>query len=260
MTMRGSIINNWAKCGARALGGLIGLTPLALSLLAGGCSSTTTATTNDTCSQNTNLACGDNIGYSCTGAATPGPDLICGAGTITGDYCCYAASTTADSCSKDITVDCSSGGSGYTCTSSTVQPEQFFDVLCGGPSGNSYCCNPVTASTCQPDPAVTDCAAGTWGYSCASGDPSPDATTSTLVCSIPTKVGFVDEYCCFDNTITPPADATCQKDWTLACEPDSAGNPSYGFTCTGTDTPDQDFSNITNCSAATGDGTFCCTY
>jgi hypothetical protein len=127
---------------------------------------------------------------------------------------------------------------------------------------------PPSSGGCATDSSVTGCVSGSVGYSCPSGSSPPDQSDPTLVCSVPTSTNGSDDYCCYTNTITPPSGATCAQDPSVAgCQPDSAGNPSYGFSCTGSDTPDMDFSNIT-CSMGTsgmdsgGNAAtlFCCTY
>jgi hypothetical protein len=59
-------------------------------------------------------------------------------------------------------------------------------------------------------------------------------------------------YCCYQNTVSPPAGATCEPDSSVqGCEPDGNGVPSYGFSCTGPDAPTADYSNLAQCSAPT---------
>jgi hypothetical protein len=126
---------------------------------------------------------------------------------------------------------------------------------------------PADVGMCTPDSSV-DCASGTTGYSCPSGSDAPDQTDTTLVCSVPVSANGADEYCCYTNTITASG-STCEQDPSVGgCMPDSAGNPSYGFSCTGADTPDMDYSNISCSSGTTGQmdaqgdaaTTYCCTY
>jgi hypothetical protein len=169
-------------------------------------------------------------------------------------------------CSEDSSVSCSTG-MGWSCTGSSQPEDSNSGLVCSNDVGTGqFCC---VSSSCNYDATVTGCASGTTGYSCATGDSAPDATDSTLVCSVPTTANGVDEYCCFTNVTTVSATSTCEQDSTVSgCQPDSAGNPSYGFSCTGSESPDTDFSNIT-CSAMGTSGMdaqgaaatlFCCTY
>jgi len=159
------------------------------------------------------------------------------------------------SCSRNAGLACVSGTSGWSC-SGTAQPEDANPrLVCSVDNGNGdFCC---AASSCSFDPSVAGCPGGTVGYSCAGGASPPDASDPSLVCSDPTISGPDDLYCCYTNT-TVVAASTCSQDFSVAgCPPDS-----YGFSCTGADTPDQDYSNL-NCSSGTpGNGAtlFCCTY
>ncbi len=137
---------------------------------------------------------------------------------------------------------------------------------CTASASASASAGPVS-SDCSADSSV-NCANGSSGYSCPSGEAAPDESGTDLVCSVPVSVNGVDEYCCYDNTLTAPSGSTCEQDSSVSgCQADSAGNPSYGFSCTGSESPDSDFSNIT-CSPGTpgsdaqGDSAtlFCCIY
>jgi hypothetical protein len=119
------------------------------------------------------------------------------------------------------------------------------DLVCSTDGVGAFCC---VSSSCSYDATVAGCASGSVGYSCALGSAPPDQADPALVCSVPTIEKGVDAYCCFTNTKTPAASSTCAPDPTVAgCQPDSAGNPSYGFSCTGSENPDADYSNV-NCS------------
>ncbi len=118
-----------------------------------------------------------------------------------------------------------------------------------------------SSNSCGPDSSVS-CSGSATGYSCNAGDPPPDANDSSLVCSEPTSAGDLDTYCCYSYTVA--SGSTCEQDDTVSsgCQPGS-----YGFSCTGSDTPDQDFGSNLNCSGATA-GTdaqgasaslYCCT-
>jgi hypothetical protein len=148
------------------------------------------------------------------------------------------------------------GTTGYSCTG-TAQPEDTTQgLVCSADTGTGqFCC---ASSSCNYDASVAGCASGTVGYSCATNAQPPDQADPTLVCSVPTTSNNVDLYCCYSNTTPPPSGATCTQDPTVTgCTADS-----YGFSCTGTDTPDADFSNLTCSTPTPGSGAmlYCCTY
>jgi hypothetical protein len=115
---------------------------------------------------------------------------------------------------------------------------------------------PAAQDTCTPDSTVAGCVSGTSGYSCGAGANAPDVGDPTLICSEPTPSGDLDLYCCYMNTDTAGV-GTCSEDFTVPCP-----NPDeYGFSCSGSDSPMDDFSNLT-CSTPVGSDptTYCCTY
>jgi hypothetical protein len=112
---------------------------------------------------------------------------------------------------------------------------------------------PAPTSSCEPDSVVTsECAGGT-GYSCTGTD-TPDETDSTLVCSQGETL-TADEigYCCVSAFAST---STCGEDPSVSgCEP-----PSIGFSCSGSDSPDQADATLT-CSPGVPSGTatlYCC--
>ncbi len=254
---------NWLEYGRRILGGVLLLAPLGTPILAAGC--TVNSATSDTCSANSNVSCSNGVGYTCSGTALPPSSAgQCNSIDNTGDFCCVESGT----CGVSSSVVCTGGnGTGYLCTGAAQPAQTNPNLVCNTNGTGAFCC--VASTTCTYDSNVIGCESGTLGYSCASGDAPPDATDSALVCSVPTTESGLDEYCCFTNTTTAPGTSTCQPDSSVAgCQPDSAGNPSYRFSCTGSENPDTDFSNIT-CSTQGTPGSdsqgnaallYCCTY
>jgi hypothetical protein len=172
---------------------------------------------------------------------------------------CNASISVADSCSL-AALGCPNAGTGYVCSGSAAPSSS--GQVCNPDGGGDFCCYPTT---CGIDPGV-DCGSAT-GYSCAAGDDPPDQTDFSLVCSVPTASGSEDLYCCYENTDTNTG--TCSSDSSVqGCQPDSSGVPSYGFSCTGPDTPTSDYSSLDQCSDPTegvdGAGNaallFCCTF
>lgn len=191
-----------------------------------------------------------SAGYSCSGGAVPDTSLNCSDPVADAngntDYCC--ATSTAD-CTTDSSVDCSaSGATGYSCPTG-VTPDSSAGT-CSDPTatanGDTYCCTTSTGDSCTADSSVT-CMANASGYSCT-GTATPD---STLDCSDPTAVSGGNEYCCFTFS-----SSTCMADDSVSgCTGDS-----YGFSCTGSDSPDSSDSTLT-CSdgvASGSDTIYCC--
>ncbi|HEX3769526.1 MAG TPA: hypothetical protein VHV30_01620 [Polyangiaceae bacterium] len=112
-------------------------------------------------------------------------------------------------------------------------------------------CNSDNGAPCAQDSSVAGCVGPATGYSCGNGE-TPDENDSSLVCSdgTPGDSGFT-LYCCVQFT-----SSTCQPDTTVqGCE-----GSSIGFSCTGTDTPDEADSSL-NCSDGTPSGNellYCC--
>ncbi len=264
MNTSGSVFDNWVGTRARILGGLLCLAPLALPVLATGCSTSVSASaTTGTCTAATIATCSDT-GYTCTGTAEPAVSGMLCSGDGSGNFCCVATTgTVTGSCTNVLSDVCTNGGgTAYRCDGAARPEQTYTGIICNTNGAGDYCC--VTSSTCSFDANVSGCVSGSYGYSCAVGDAPPDAADPTLVCSEPTTQNGQDEYCCYTNTTTAPATATCQQDASVTgCAADS-----YGFSCTGTDHPEVDFSGIT-CSTTGTPGTdlngnaatlFCCTY
>lgn len=119
----------------------------------------------------------------------------------------------------------------------------------------TYCCFAVDPS-CVQDTSVTGCNGASTGYSCTGSVP-PDSTDLTLECSVgvpdPTS-GSTTDYCCLTGDTF--VSGTCEADAAVA---DCAGG-SYGFSCVGTNTPDQTDPTLV-CSDGAPDGSntdFCC--
>ena len=118
-------------------------------------------------------------------------------------------------------------------------------------------CHVTVTSTdsCGPDSTVL-CGDGTQGYSCT-GDVTPD--TSTLLCGDAVCDGSdTCAYCCEAVSVTVTVPASCSSDPSVTgCE---AG--SYGYTCTGSASPDSGNPNLF-CSSGTVSGAntaYCCLF
>jgi hypothetical protein len=116
-------------------------------------------------------------------------------------------------------------------------------------SGGSDAGTDSGASTCAVDTTVT-CQQGT-GWSCTSTTETPD-DSNPLVCSTGTADTGKIDYCCVTNS---GVSSTCSQDSTVAgCQ------EGTGFSCTGTDTPDQSDTSLV-CSTGTpdtGKTDYCC--
>jgi hypothetical protein len=159
-------------------------------------------------------------------------------------------SVQASTCNVDSSLACVSGATGYSCTGDAQPEDSRSDLICSTDNGaGQYCCY---SSSCSYDSSVP-CSYGA-GYSCDTGSLAPDQVDPTLVCSVPTAAGNLDLYCCYTAAILSTT-GTCAQDPSVVC-PQAY---SYGFSCSGSDTPDQDFSNLT-CSAPTAGNLYCCVY
>ncbi|HTA88190.1 MAG TPA: hypothetical protein VK745_01390 [Polyangiaceae bacterium] len=238
--------------------------------LATGC--TVSSTTTDSCASDSTVACTSGTGYSCSGTQTPteavDSTLSCGAAVTepNGDlgYCCAATTTTTgtDTCTADSNVACD-GSSGYTCTSTDAPNVADPTLDCGaGVAGSAagtlaYCCVTIpTSSSCTPDETVTGCTGGSFGFSCTSASSVPTDIDPSLDCSDPTPGdNGASLYCCVSFSTTA---STCMPDETV----DGCTGDSYGFSCTGTDTPTDAQASLTCSDPAagpSGESLYCCT-
>ncbi len=246
---------------------------LASLALVVGC--TVNSTTNGSaaaCNTSSNVTCdGAATGYSCTGSSTPADsdsNLNCSTGTADDgntDFCCISLNSSV-TCDQDTTVQgCAAGSYGFSCTGSDTPDQDQSGLVCStgtaGSSGNTlYCCGFTDSGgdggtdagdTCTQDSTVS-CTGSAQGWSCTGSD-TPDQDQSGLVCSTGTAGSGSTQYCCITFSST-----SCMQDSTVqGCQ---AG--SYGFSCTGTDSPAQGDSSLT-CSTGTsgsnGETLYCCT-
>jgi hypothetical protein len=263
---------------------------LSLLLTGAGCSaSATTGTASggvtitglpSSCAADSTVTCGDSAdGYSCTSTDSPDANdatLECSIGVVDGantDYCCLPSTFSwgASSCGQDDSVTCPTPGSfGFscagsdtpdqtdptlTCTAGTADPTQFCCIsgIAGDTGGSSGGGTIVITTGCTVDASVAGCADPSTGYSCTGTDP-PDQADPTLSCSIgvadATDATLLD-YCCLTG-ITFVA-GTCAQDDSITCPTPG----SFGFSCDGTDTPEQTDPSLT-CTAGSDPTQFCC--
>ena len=90
-------------------------------------------------------------------------------------------------------------------------------------------------------------------YSCSGGD-HPANHDPSLTCGTPSRqADGTDAFCC----VTPISGSTCAENLNVLC-----AYPRVGYSCTGSDTPDQGEPKLT-CDAVstdptTGDALYCC--
>jgi hypothetical protein len=103
-----------------------------------------------------------------------------------------------------------------------------------------------SGNTCNTDSSVS-CPSGDTGYSC-SGSDTPSQDFSNIACGAGVAGGAGTAYCCTTG-------ATCSADSTVQCP----GGGS-GYSCTGSDTPDQDDSSLSCSTGTPNDGvtSYCC--
>lgn len=164
----------------------------------------------------------------------------------------------SSTCSADSTVTGCMQGSGWSCTGKDT-PGDNNPLVCSRATVSmdqtklDFCCiaSSGVTSGCAEDSTVTaGCTEGT-GFACA-GTQSPDQGNSSLVCSTGTANGSNTDYCCIPYT---QSSNSCMQDSTVMC------SQGYGFTCSGTDTPQQQNSSL-SCSTGTPGNNmqtlFCC--
>jgi hypothetical protein len=118
-------------------------------------------------------------------------------------------------------------------------------------------CTITTSSSdsCSIDPTVTGCTQGSSGYSCT-GSTTPVSSVSPLVCS-PGVEGSAGAtlFCCVSGGAVG---TTCAPDVTVS----NCADTTQGYSCTGSDTPEQDYSSL-SCGAGisgnAGSTLYCCT-
>jgi len=121
-----------------------------------------------------------------------------------------------------------------------------------GCTANAEVAPPPPVVGCAQDSSVGGCRSPANGFSCGNGE-SPAQSDSSLDCSVGTESGDgLTLYCCIQFT-----SSTCAPDPSVqGCLGDS-----FGFSCTGTDTPDEADPSL-NCSSPTGASgalLYCCT-
>ena len=230
-------------------------------LLASGCTVKTGDSNTDECRLDANVQCttANTVGYSCDGDLKP--SFNCGAGVTEPDgetgYCCTASSS--DVCTIDNAAGCTDGSTGYSCAGSVAPNSSDPSLSCGSgvtqPDGEVlYCCIGLTSTSCVADASVAGCTGGSYGYSCTGSD-TPAQGNPSLSCSDPAeaKDGSL-LYCCIGFSDTA---GSCEPDATVA---GCSGN-SYGFSCTGSDRPEQSRSSLTCSTAIAGANNellYCC--
>jgi hypothetical protein len=199
-------------------------------------------------------------GYACTGGQTPPESdaaLVCGAGVVGPhgalDYCC----TAAGACVADANVTgCTGGSKGYSCTGAQTPPQTNAALTCGpavaGVNGVAdYCCASGAGATCSLHDAVPGCTGNATGWSCTGAD-TPAQNDASFACSTGTPGGGGTLYCCVALT-----SSSCKGDASVA----GCAAQSFGFSCTGADTPSQANASL-QCGAGTpsaGATLYCCT-
>lgn len=186
---------------------------------------------------------------------------------------CTVNSTTNNSgstCNTSSNVDCPGAATGYTCSGSSTPADNDSNLDCStgtADNGNTdYCCISLNSSvTCGEDSTVQGCESGSYGFSCTGSD-TPDQDQAGLVCSTGTAGNNGETlYCCSytddggtaDSGTTTDSGDTCMQDSTVTCT-----GGAQGWSCTGSDTPDQTQSGLVCSMGTAGDGgatLYCCT-
>ena len=136
----------------------------------------------------------DSFGFTCSGPERPDDadsSIICNAGTPSGSstgYCCTSA-VLSPTCAPDATIEtCGSLAIGYSCAGDDSPGNSAPSLACsmgqvGSDGTTPRCCIPFAqaADACQENDAVTGCAAGSYGFSCA-GATTPGDLDPALQC------------------------------------------------------------------------------
>lgn len=231
------------------------------------------------------------VGYACAGSARPDENadfvegtpqgLVCtDEGKVGGGsegYCCTSATTP---CAYDPVAGCAAPTYGYECRGSD-RPEAFdpslfcgeglvendLIVYCCGAAPMAHGCSQIAGHTCPSTLVGWTCHDQSAPSEVELGSNQSRADFNLLVCGMPTVVmgttGAVRQYCCFTPTSLPKG-GSCLGDTAIpGCAPDS-----FGFACTGPDTPNEDYPRIA-CRSAGVRGTnpqgyaatlYCCQY
>jgi hypothetical protein len=137
----------------------------------------------------------DSFGFTCSGPEAPGDadaSIVCSAGIPSGSntvYCCSSA-VLVPTCAADPTVTgCSSPAIGYSCEGTASPGDSEMSLACtvgmaDGTGATQRCCLPFpqSADACHEDGAVTGCAPGSYGFSCA-GLTTPAQESPVLQCN-----------------------------------------------------------------------------
>jgi hypothetical protein len=115
-----------------------------------------------------------------------------------------------------------------------------------------------SSDTCAPDVTVTTCASGTSGYSCTGSD-TPDQANTALTCSMGVQGNAGSTiYCCTTGVIGDDGGGTtCAPDTTVT----TCASGTTGYSCTGSDTPDESDATLSCGPAAAGNAgssIYCC--
>ncbi len=171
---------------------------------------------------------------------------------LMGASACTAAASPPPCAESAVVTGCQGGASGYSCTGGAVPTPS---LNCGdgvaGPTGETYFCCGGAAGTCMVDPTVT-CSGTSRPWSCT-GAVSPSTMNVMYACSVglPLANG-VTAYCCLANAST-----TCSQDSTVQ----GCADNSFGFSCSGTDSPDQANTLLMCSTGVAGNGgttLYCC--
>ena len=180
---------------------------------------------------------------------------------------CTVNSTTnsGSACNTTSNVTCEGAATGYTCTGSSTPADNDSSLNCGSgtaDNGNTdYCCISLNSSvTCGQDTTVQGCTAGSYGFSCTGSD-TPDQDQAGLACSTGTAGPNGETLCCCGYTDDAGTDSgtdaadTCMQDSTVTCT-----GSAQGWSCTGSDTPDQDQTGLVCSTGTAGSGNtqYCC--
>ena len=172
-------------------------------------------------------------------------------------YCCTNTETT---CAYNPAAVCDPGTYAYECQN-VNRPESYNPAIrCGqgvrGTKYVDYCCSGTgLPSGCGEQDGLAGCVPGLVGWQCpitGTQHTLPKgqdlmanksrADQYYLLCSIPQVApsGKVDTFCCYPPAAVPPGGSCLEDVYVSNCNPLT----QFGFACTGTDTPADDYPPI----------------
>jgi hypothetical protein len=216
----------------------------------------------DSCVVSRIIPCAANsVAYLCTGSAS----MACAGGYAVRpdgvrETCCSLPASES-TCQPEPDAGCATGQAGYVCSGSDTPPQSGTSLICvggaTGPSGTHFCCETYSSPSCKLNSTVGGCQSR-YAVSCPPNNDPAQVSQPGFSLACTSFTGGMDAAslsCCAVSLV----DASCAVDPTVPCPP-ATGYTVSGYSCTGTDTPSQDFAGVHcgNPAGTAGNTTYCC--